>query len=168
MGENEEAPQAPPPLEWDSVPSSKKEIRDKIWEYINKYELANFPTPVTDRIPNFKGADIASEKIHQLKSFESAKVVRVNQDKPQEGVRYHTMKSQKDLLVQTPRQKNGLFYKIVPPTDSEEDLKKCATQQGVRYHREAITLENQVKIDVIICGSVAVSKKGKAYIKNTC
>lgn len=161
MTEQEEAP---PPLQWESIPSSKKEIREKIWDYIEKYDIVEFPKPVFNRIPNFKGADKAAEKILEMKEFQNAKVVTVNPDKPQETIRYFTMQKDKDLLVPTPRLRSGLFNKIVPPTTNEEDLRKCSTQQGVKFHREPITLENGVRIDVIFAGSVAVSKKGNSRL----
>ena len=158
MGEKEEAP---PPLQWDSIPSSKKEIREKIWDYIEKYELVEFPKPVVDRIPNIKGAEKAGERLLEVKEFQNAKVVTVNPDKPQETARYYTMQKEKDLLVPSPRLRSGLFNKIVPPTTNEEDLRKCATQRGVIFHREPLTLDTDTKVDVIITGSVAVSKKGR-------
>ena len=160
MGENEEVPQEVLPLTWDKVPESKKEIREKIWEYIESNNLANFPRPVTDRIPNFKGADEASQKATEFKVFESAKTVKVNPDKPQEGIRYRTMVKEKELLVPTPRLKSGLFNRIEPPDQDEETLRKCSMQQGVKLHRKPINLEDNVKVDVIYSGSVAVSKKG--------
>ena len=161
MGEQEEAP---PPLEWETVPASKKEIRDKIWGYIDKHELVEFPKPVTDRIPNVKGTDKAADKLLEMKEFQNAKVVVVNPDKPQENVRYHSLEKGKQLLVPTPRLRSGLFNQIVPPTTNEEDLRKCATQQGVIFHRQPITLESETKIDVIFTGCVAVSKKGTKFV----
>ena len=158
MGEQEEAP---PPLQWDSKPTSKKEIREKIWDYIDKHELVEFPKPVTDRIPNIKGIEKAGERLLEVKEFQNAKVVTVNQDKPQEMARYYTMQKEKELLVPSPRLRTGLFNKIVPPTKEEEDLRKCATQRGVIYHRTPVALETETKIDVVITGSVAVSKKGR-------
>lgn len=157
MGEQEEAP---PPLQWDSVPSSKREIREKIWDYIEKHELVEFPRPVANRIPNVKGVEKASEKVLEMKEFQNASVIIVNPDKPQETVRYFTMLNKKDLLVPTPRLKAGLFNRIVPPSTKEEDLRKCATQQGVRFHNEPVELDSAVKVDVVFVGSVAVSKKG--------
>ena len=158
MGEKEEAP---PPLQWDSMPSSKKEIREKIWDYIDKHDLVEFPKPVADRIPNIKGAEKAGERLLEVKEFRDAKVVTVNPDKPQETARYYTMLKEKDLLVPSPRLRSGLFNRIVPPSKEDDDLRKCATQRGVIFHREALNLDSGTKIDVVITGSVAVSKKGK-------
>ncbi len=153
-----------PPLKWESVPNSKQAIREKIWNYIEENDFANFPRPVANRIPNVKDVDIAAEKIQGLKAFQNAKTVKVNPDKPQEAVRYYTLLEEKELLVPTTRLKSGLFNKIVPPSQSEEDLRKCATSQGVRYHRQSQDIDADIKIDVLFTGSVAVSKKGASLI----
>lgn len=34
--------------------ASKWDIRQKVWDYIEEKNLANFPRPVHNRIPNFK------------------------------------------------------------------------------------------------------------------
>ena len=34
--------------------ASKWDIREKVWDYIEDKNLANFPRPVHNRIPNFK------------------------------------------------------------------------------------------------------------------
>ncbi len=155
-----------PPLTWETVPDSKQAIREKIWSYIDDNDYANFPRPVVNRIPNVKDVDFAAKKLQELKIFQNARVVKVNPDKPQEAVRYYTLLEEKDLLVPTTRLKSGLFNRIVAPSQTEEDLRKCATSQGVRYHRQAVDLEEDLKIDVIFTGSVAVSKKGRLIFRS--
>ncbi|CDQ69378.1 unnamed protein product [Oncorhynchus mykiss] len=34
--------------------ATKWDIREKVWDYIEAKNLANFPRPVHNRIPNFK------------------------------------------------------------------------------------------------------------------
>ena len=66
---------------------SKQDIRLKVWDHLERHNLANFPRPVHNRIPNFMGASAAGQKLAQIEEFKSAKVVKVNPDKPQEEVR---------------------------------------------------------------------------------
>lgn len=37
-----------------SAGATKWDIRQKVWDYIEDNNLANFPRPVHNRIPNFK------------------------------------------------------------------------------------------------------------------
>ena len=90
----------------------KAAIRKKVWEFMEKNDIANFPRPVYNRIPNFKGANQAGQKVRDLKEFETAKTVKVNPDKPQEEVRYQVLDHGKDLIVPTPRLSKGLFNRL--------------------------------------------------------
>lgn len=143
--------------------TTKALIRQRIWDYIEKNDLANFPRPVHHRIPNFKGANAAGEKLVAMEIFKKAKTVKVNPDKPQEWVRYKTLEENKTLLVPTPRLKTGLFNRIVPipPVGAETAmLKRCARREGITNYSTPVGLEHKVNIDLIVIGSVAVPPKG--------
>ncbi|XP_069105574.1 methenyltetrahydrofolate synthase domain-containing protein-like isoform X2 [Argopecten irradians] len=140
---------------------TKQSIRKVVWDYLEQNNMVNFPRPVYNRIPNFKGAANAAEKVPTMSEFKSARVVKVNPDKPQENVRFLTLEANKTLLVPTPRLRTGLFNRIVVPEGANKDmLRICSTTQGVREHSEPIGLDDKIKVDLIIIGSVAVSKEG--------
>ncbi|XP_078066350.1 methenyltetrahydrofolate synthase domain-containing protein isoform X3 [Mustelus asterias] len=140
---------------------SKWDIRQKVWDYMEENDLANFPRPVHRRIPNFKGAYGACNKITHLDSFTKTREVKVDPDKPLEGVRLATLQARKTLLVPTPRLRTGLFNKIVPPPGaSKEILRVCSTAQGVKDFSVPVGLDARVHVDLVVVGSVAVSDKG--------
>ncbi|XP_047385682.1 methenyltetrahydrofolate synthase domain-containing protein isoform X4 [Sciurus carolinensis] len=79
---------------------SKQDIREQIWDYMESQNLADFPRPVHHRIPNFKGSARAAEhfprlqgshracqNIRDLEVFARTQEVKVDPDKPLEGVR---------------------------------------------------------------------------------
>ena len=43
--------------------TTKAAIRQRIWDHMERNDLANYPRPVHHRIPNFKGANAAGEKV---------------------------------------------------------------------------------------------------------
>ena len=140
---------------------TKGSVRQRIWDYLETNNLAYFPRPVHGRIPNFKGANAAAEKLTMMDVFENARTVKVNPDKPQEWVRYKTLEERKSLLVPTPRLRQGLFNKIMPPDmSSTELLKRCATREGITKFSVPIGLDHKLFIDLIVIGSVAVTKSG--------
>ncbi|XP_071065140.1 methenyltetrahydrofolate synthase domain-containing protein isoform X2 [Dasypus novemcinctus] len=140
---------------------SKQDIREKIWDYLESQNLADFPRPVHHRIPNFKGSYLACQNIRELDAFARTQELKVDPDKPLEGARLLALQSKKTLLVPTPRLRTGLFNKIVPPPGATKDvLRKCATSQGVRDYSEPIGLDSHVHVDLVVVGSVAVSEKG--------
>uniref|UniRef100_A0A3B5LWA5 Methenyltetrahydrofolate synthetase domain containing n=1 Tax=Xiphophorus couchianus TaxID=32473 RepID=A0A3B5LWA5_9TELE len=69
-------------------PASKWDIRQRVWDYIEEKNLANFPRPVHNRIPNFKGAFGACSKVAELQTFAQTAEVKVDPDKPLEGARF--------------------------------------------------------------------------------
>ncbi|GCC36841.1 hypothetical protein chiPu_0015341 [Chiloscyllium punctatum] len=88
------------PAVWPWVTGvSKWDIRQKVWDYMEENNLANFPRPVHHRIPNFKGAYDACNRIKNLDSFMKTREVKVDPDKPLEGVRLATLQGVKDFSV---------------------------------------------------------------------
>uniref|UniRef100_A0A3P8ZUJ3 Methenyltetrahydrofolate synthase domain-containing protein n=1 Tax=Esox lucius TaxID=8010 RepID=A0A3P8ZUJ3_ESOLU len=61
--------------------ATKWDIREKVWDYIEAKNLANYPRPVHNRIPNFKGAVPACDRISTLQEFKSSSTVKVNPDR---------------------------------------------------------------------------------------
>uniref|UniRef100_A0A8C6SJ22 Methenyltetrahydrofolate synthase domain-containing protein n=1 Tax=Neogobius melanostomus TaxID=47308 RepID=A0A8C6SJ22_9GOBI len=141
--------------------ATKEDIRQRVWHYIEENNLANFPRPVYNRIPNFKGAAQACNKLPVLQEFKSSQTVKVNPDRPQQQARFLTLEAQKTLLVPTPRLRTGLFNKITPPPGAtKEQLRICSSSQGVRDFSVPVGLDAKVKVDLVVVGSVAVSEKG--------
>lgn len=140
---------------------NKWDIRHKVWEYIENKNLANFPRPVHNRIPNFKGSLDACSMVSHLEAFTKTTAVKVDPDKPLEGVRLAALQARKTLLVPTPRLKTGLFNKIVPPKRAPKQvLHVCSTSRGVKEFSVPVGFDESVQVDLVVVGSVAVSEKG--------
>ncbi|NWV34209.1 MTHSD protein, partial [Grantiella picta] len=144
-----------------SALTSKGDIRQKVWEHLEASGLAEFPRPVHGRIPNFKGSFQACCSIRDMDVFSRAREVKVDPDKPLEGVRLAALQARKTLLVPTPRLRTGLFNRIVPPPGAtKEILRRCATSQGVKEYSVSVGLDGKAQVDLVVVGSVAVSEKG--------
>ncbi|NXS48697.1 MTHSD protein, partial [Balaeniceps rex] len=141
--------------------ASKRDIREKVWDYLEASGLADFPRPVHRRIPNFKGSHQACCSIKELDVFNRAREIKVDPDKPLEGVRLAALQARKTLLVPTPRLRTGLFNRIVPPSGAtKEVLRICATSQGIKEYSVPVGLDGKARVDLVVVGSVAVSEKG--------
>ncbi|XP_003460773.2 methenyltetrahydrofolate synthase domain-containing protein isoform X4 [Cavia porcellus] len=140
---------------------SKQDIREQIWNHMEAQDIADFPRPVHHRIPNFKGSYLAGQRLRDLEVFARTQEVKVDPDKPLEGVRLLALQSKKTLLVPTPRLRSGLFNRITPPPGaSGQALRRCATAQGVRDFSTPVGLDSSVLVDLVVVGSVAVSERG--------
>lgn len=140
---------------------TKTSIRRKVWEHLEKNKLVNFPRPVYGRIPNFKGCELAAAKVVELDEFKSAQNIKVNPDKPQEPVRFAVLEHQKHLFVPIPRLASGLLKHILLPEDcNKEKIRQCVSRKGIEESGKDVGIADDVKIDLVVLGSVAVSREG--------
>lgn len=136
---------------------NKHSIRQKVWqELVNKKQYI-YPLPF-GRIPNFKGAKEASEKLLELTEFKSAKSVEVNPDKPLIPCRMLVLEKGKDLYVPIPQLRSSLLKKL--ETSDKYSIQKTVSRWGIDNLGKEISLEDEIHIDLLIVGSVAVSKEG--------
>jgi 5-formyltetrahydrofolate cyclo-ligase len=142
---------------------TKESIREKVWTYLEKNNIAKFPRPVKKRIPNFEGAIQACDNLPGLEEFKAAQTIKVNPDKPQEQGRFLVLESGKTLVVTPLRRsaRRNVLHKMEPPADaSEKDLRTCSRYQGVKDYSTPVGFESKVKVDLVVVGCVAASKAG--------
>jgi 5-formyltetrahydrofolate cyclo-ligase len=137
----------------------KEEIRRKIWKIMEERNIAKFPRPVFNRIPNFEGAEEAARRLQELQTFQNARVIKVNPDSPQKPIRESVLSNRKMLVTPTPRLKSGfllLDLKSIP----RSAFNYASTIKGAFKYGRQIDLAELPKVDLIIVGSVAVSLDG--------
>jgi 5-formyltetrahydrofolate cyclo-ligase len=139
---------------------TKSEIREKIWEILEKERVALFPG-ARGRIPNFKGAEIAARLLWTLPEWQRAKSIKANPDSPQRPVRHLALSSGKTIYMAVPRLREKKCFikldpsKIPPQKFHEASSIKGAFRYGIPVHPEEIS-----QIDLIVAGSVAVNRRG--------
>ncbi|CAG4967651.1 unnamed protein product [Parnassius apollo] len=141
---------------------TKQSFRLKVWRHLETNGLAMFPRPVFNRIPNFKGAQEAAAKLAELDVFKNANTVKVNPDKPQEPVRAICLEQHKTLYVPVPRLQNGFLNRLVLPEGETGPaaIRKAVSRNGMETYGQPIGIEDTVSLDLVVMGSVAVSKEG--------
>jgi len=139
--------------------SDKEALRRKIWELMEKSGVARFPRPVFGRIPNFVGAEEAARRLVGLSEFKSAGIVKVNPDAPQRKVRLAVLSMGKVLVMPTPRLRRG-FILLDPKMIPKKFYGQASTIRGAFKFGKLCSLEDLPNIDLIVAGSVAVSKDG--------
>ena len=141
------------------IKQRKAEIRKRVWDELERKDIATFPRPVFGRIPNFKGSDAAARKLAELDEFKSAKTLKVNPDAPQRMVRYLTLGAGKLLVMPPPRLRSKLNL-LDPNTIPKNSLYKASTISGAFTYGKPLELDTKFKVDFVVMGSVAVSKSG--------
>eukprot|EP01025_Chloroclados_australasicus_P027481 TRINITY_DN2724_c1_g1_i1.p1 TRINITY_DN2724_c1_g1~~TRINITY_DN2724_c1_g1_i1.p1 ORF type:complete len:385 (-),score=41.10 TRINITY_DN2724_c1_g1_i1:488-1642(-) len=135
-------------------------IRKRIWDLLEDKDIARFPRPVHHRIPNFLNAERAAMRLAELDVFKSANCVKVNPDTPQKPVRINVLNQRKLLLVPQPRLRTGFFSKLHAEHIPQGAINEACTSAGVQKYGVPVKLEDKLQVDLIVIGSVAVSRTG--------
>lgn len=140
----------------------KETIRNIVWEKLQKEGISHSPY---GRIPPFKGQEEAAELLRKLKIYKNAKKIFVPPDQAQYPVRFNCIEDGKILIMATPGLKDG-FYEI---TKNNPNWKKAIHSHQVKYYGKKLktNFEEIGKIDLMVTGAVAVSKKGQRIGKGS-
>lgn len=142
------------------MPQTKQEIRELIWEKMTEAKVGAFPFPLRDRIPNFKGASDAAQRLSELEIWKRANVIKANPDSPQKPVRKYALGDKKRLFMAVPRLRDkSPFRELVPEEDT--NISKLVSIKGCMKYGKPRSVEDLPPIDLIIAGSVAVHRDGR-------
>ena len=139
-----------------NIQNEKKRLREKIWKLLEGKGVARFPFPLKDRIPNFEGSDKAAELVTTLSEWKKAKIVFSNPDFAQQKIRGLVLRSEKILIMATPKLKEG-YLEINPKNVRDKEAEASTIAGAFKYGNK---LEKLIKPDLIITGCVAVDKNG--------
>jgi 5-formyltetrahydrofolate cyclo-ligase len=128
----------------------KQEVRERIWRSLEREGVARFPG-AWGRIPNFRGAEQAADRLAELPQWETAGVVKANPDAPQLPVRRRARKDGKTLYMAVPRLAEEKPFVLVR---GDPTIRRALTEGT---HLRAEELE---PVDLIVCGTVAVNRRG--------
>jgi 5-formyltetrahydrofolate cyclo-ligase len=129
---------------------SKAEVRARIWELLERERAARFPG-ARGRIPNFRGAEQAAARLAELPEWQAAGVVKANPDAPQLPVRRRARKDGKTLYVAVPRLTHEKPFVAVRGDPTIKRVLSEGTPVG---------LAEMEAVDLVVCGTVAVSHQG--------
>lgn len=138
---------------------TKAEIRQKVWQAIERAGVARFPGP-TGRIPNFDGADRTVASLQQMAVWRRALVVKVNPDAPQVAVRRLALDDGKILYMAVPHLKTEKCFIEIDPHRLGARARFAVTLAGAYRYGRAVAPREMRPIDLVVCGSVAVGRDG--------
>src|ERR671924_282253 len=87
--------------------------------------------------------------------------IKANPDAPQTHSRRLALEQGKTLVMAVPRLRDAHPFRLLDPSKlSAKKLREAATIKGALRHGEVIDVEQVPKLDLVLCGSVAVNLKG--------
>ena len=138
----------------------KATARKAVWDTLQAKRVARFPFPPHGRIPNFAGARQAAERLLAHPLFKRVRVIKVNPDSPQRWVRQLALERGITVITPTPRLK-GAFRLLDPRRIPRQHYGEAATLKRGGKWGEDLALDELPKVDLVVMGSVAVTRDGR-------
>lgn len=142
-----------------SEPLAKQDVRERVWRSLEIRGAARFPG-AKGRIPNFAGAEAAALHVSSLPEWKRARVVKANPDAPQLALRRMALREGKLVYMAVPRLRSERPFVALDPARLGALGPRAATIKGAAVYGQAVSLDEMLPIDLIICGSVAVNGRG--------
>jgi 5-formyltetrahydrofolate cyclo-ligase len=132
----------------ERIIEAKDGVRDRLWSLLERERAARFPG-ARGRIPNFRGAEAAADRLAATPEWRRARVLKANPDAPQLPVRRRALADGKTV------------YMAVPRLRVEQPFLRLAGDATIKARGAAsVALEEMQQVDVVVCGTVAVNRAG--------
>jgi 5-formyltetrahydrofolate cyclo-ligase len=134
----------------EAAARAKQRVRERVWAALERERVARFPG-ARGRIPNFARAEEAAERLAELPAWRRARVVKANPDSPQLPVRRRAIAERKLVYMAVPRLRDDRPFVRV----GREASIKGAMREGT-----PVASDDMERVDLVVCGSVAVNRSG--------
>ena len=138
---------------------TKDEIREQVWFQLQNRKVARFPG-AAGRIPNFIGAEGCARVISAMPFWRKAKVLKANPDSPQRAIRQKALEEGKVIYMAVPRLHSDKPFIELDPKQLKCSAYVASSIKGAAKFGRPVSLKEVGKIDLIVCGSVAVNREG--------
>jgi 5-formyltetrahydrofolate cyclo-ligase len=140
------------------IDTRKQMIRERIWALLEAEHAV--PLGVHGRIPAFHGADQAANRLAQLPVWQRAKVIKAVPDRAQLPVRERALAEGKIVYMAVPKLAETQPFYLLDPTALTVTPGQAATKSGAARAGRNVGVEDLRPVDLIVCGSVAVNRRG--------
>jgi 5-formyltetrahydrofolate cyclo-ligase len=138
---------------------TKDEIRQKVRTRLMLAGAARFPG-VEARIPNFIGSEHAAKLLCDLPMWKRARAIKINSDAPQLPLRRAALRQGKIVYLGIPRLRNERCFIELDPERLGAKIFRVGSLRGAMQFGRLLPPHEIRPIDVVVCGSVAVTRQG--------
>jgi len=138
---------------------SKAAIREEIWSLLQEQRVARFPG-ARGRIPNFVGAETCARVLAGSSLWKGARVLKCNPDSPQRAIRRQALEDGKFIYMAVPRLRADHPFIELDPKKLSCSPHTASSIKGAAQYGTPVRLDQVQKIDLVVCGSVAVNRHG--------
>ncbi len=138
---------------------SKANLRRRIWSLLTEERVSRFPGAV-GRIPNFVGSERAARLLATLPIWQRAGTCKCNPDASQWPVRHLALEEGKVVYMAVPRLRADHCFLELDPKRIGGSLRQAASIRGAARAGRPVPVAAVAPLDLIMCGSVAVNRRG--------
>ena len=140
------------------IDEAKKAIRSQVWDLLVRERVAE--PGVHGYVPAFVGVEAAADRLAGLPEWRAAQVVKAAPDRAQKPVREHALRDGKLLYVAVPRLAAELPFFVLDPSDASGPPGAAASGEHAAHHARKVGVQDMHRVDMVVCGSVAVNRRG--------
>lgn len=137
----------------------KTDWRQRVRTRIKRAGAASFPT-LHYRAPNFRGADKAAQLLLDLPMWKRARVVMFDCDPPQHSLRRAALRENKIIYLTAPKLRGERCFIELDPEKLGRRILRVASLAGALQFGRFLGPHEVRPVDLVICGSVAVTREG--------
>lgn len=141
------------------VLEAKAELRQRVWSALQEGGHSRFPG-AEGRIPNFRGAEDAAERLRTLEEWAGAATIKSNPDSPQWPVRQRALEDGKVVFMAVPRLAEPEPFFCLDPDDLADTPRHASSIKGASRSGRKVALEDLDPVDLVVAGCVAVDESG--------
>ncbi|GGL88161.1 MULTISPECIES: 5-formyltetrahydrofolate cyclo-ligase [Micromonospora] len=139
------------------IDHAKQAVRQHVWDLLERENAA--PAGVHGHIPDFVGKDAAADRLAALDAWKAARVIKCNPDRAQLPVRVRALQDGKLLYLAVPRLAAPKPFYLLDPATLDAPFDIAATSAGAPEVAPTVGPDEMQPIDLIVCGSVAISRR---------
>ncbi|MFF0371948.1 5-formyltetrahydrofolate cyclo-ligase [Micromonospora sp. NPDC005087] len=139
------------------IDRAKHAVRQHVWDLLEREGAA--PPGVHGHIPDFVGKEEAADRLAELDIWNEARVIKCNPDRAQFPVRVRALQEGKLLYMAVPRLATPKPFYLLDPARLAAPIETAVTSTGAPQIAPTVGPDEMRPVDLIVCGSVAVSRQ---------
>jgi 5-formyltetrahydrofolate cyclo-ligase len=137
---------------------AKATVRAQIWDRLARAQVV--PPDVHGHIPDFEGAQAATDRLAQLPAWKSARIINAVPDRAQLPVRARALAEGKVVYMAVPKLATLEPFQLLDPEHLTIPPQEAAAHEIAMQVGQPVSLDRMQPVDLVICGSVAVNRHG--------
>jgi 5-formyltetrahydrofolate cyclo-ligase len=141
------------------VDQEKQRVRERVWDLLDSADAVH-DASVHGRIPNFKGAGRAADRLANLPQWHAAQFIKAVPDKAQLPVRARALTEGKTVFMAVPKLADPRPFYLLDPAALAIPPFEAASSKVAASVAPKVDVEALRPVDMVVVGSVAVNRAG--------